>query len=44
LVRRAAALDGDNLLLKGDNDVLVETRQPENDAIWGRYLTLENAS
>ena len=41
LVRRAAALDGDTILFAGDDYVLVETRTPERDAIWGRYLTLE---
>lgn len=43
LVRRAAALDGDNVLFTGDDYVLVETRMPESDAIWGRYLTLESS-
>ena len=42
LVRRAGARDGDNVLFTGDDYVLVETRAPENDAIWGRYLTLED--
>ena len=35
---RALARDGDNILFTGDDYVLVETRAPENDAIWGRYL------
>ena len=42
LVRRAGARDGDNVLFTGNDYVLVETRAPENDAIWGRYLTLED--
>ena len=42
VVRRAAARDGDSILFADDDYVLVETRAPENDAIWGRYLTLEN--
>lgn len=42
LVRRQAALAGDNIVFDGDDYVLVETRQPENDAIWGRYVTLED--
>ena len=38
----SGARDGDNVLFTGDDYVLVETRAPENDAIWGRYLTLED--
>lgn len=40
LVRRAAALSGDSVLFQGDDYVLVETLNSENDTIWGRYLTL----
>ena len=42
LVRRTTARDGDNVLFTGDDYVLVETRAPENDAIWGGFLTLED--
>jgi len=42
LARRANARDGDNVLFTGDDYVLVETRAPENDPIWGRFLTLED--
>ncbi len=40
LVRRAAAQAGDDIVFTGADYVLVETRAPEGDAVWGRYLTL----
>jgi chorismate mutase len=42
LVRRQAARNGDRVLFDGDDYVLVETNMADNDAIWGRYLTLES--
>ena len=43
LVQRKAALDGDRVLARLADGVLVETTAPENDMIWGHYLPLEGA-
>lgn len=43
LVQRDVARDGDRVLARLPDSVLVETKQPENDLIWGHYLPLEAA-
>jgi chorismate mutase len=44
LVRRAAAMPDDRELYQGADYVLVETMNVGDDAVWGHYLTLGDAS
>ena len=44
LVRRARALPDDDIVYEAADYVLVETANPADDAVWGRYLTLGEPS
>ncbi len=43
LVARKGAQSGDRLLHQANDYVLVETKEPQDDVVWGRYLTADYA-